>query len=87
MVFNQAKAKFEVARRNDIRHEAGLPLIDQDAELQRLERVSRVDDFEAYFQRERVRYQHLWQDKTHGFFTRMGIYSQVRTKLRSEFLQ
>jgi hypothetical protein len=72
----------EIDRRNAIRAQSGLPLLQADAEIARCRSVADKANFERYFQEHRHRFAHLWSDQTHGFLSNMGRWSAVRRELR-----
>ena len=78
-----ANATVEIESRNQLRREAGLPLLSAEAETSRMEAVRRETEFETFFDQQRTKYVHLWSG--HGWMTAMGIWSRVRRNLRAEF--
>lgn len=72
-----------IENRNRLRAMAGLPLLQEDAELKRLQAVREQAAFEEYFEQRRSQYAHLWSTGR-GFITNMGMYAVVRLKLRDE---
>ena len=74
----------DIEQRNALRAEAGLPLLDPQAEAARLANTREQAQFENYFRQNRDRYAHLWSDRNRGFWTNMGIYNAVRKELRDE---
>jgi hypothetical protein len=77
-------AQMDIEQRNTLRAEAGLPLLDVHAEVLRLQAARGQAEFEKYFQTQRHRFAHLWEDRSRGFWTKMGIWNAVRKKLRDE---
>ncbi len=74
----------DIEKRNALRAEAGLPLLDARAEAARLAKAREEAQFENYFRQNRDRYAHLWSDRNRGFWTNMAIYNAVRKELRDE---
>ena len=74
----------EIDKRNRLRVEAGLPLLDVPAEKARLKNAKEDAEFEKCFQLRRDEFQHLWSDQSRGFLTNMEIYNTVRKALREE---
>jgi hypothetical protein len=68
--------------RNTLRAEAQLPLLDVTAELARLKSARDQADFEAFFEKNRYRFAHLWEGRIG--LTRLGISNAVRKQLREE---
>ena len=73
----------EIDKRNRLRVEAGLPLLDVPAEKARLKNAKEDAEFEKFFQLRRDEFRHL-VGSSRGFLTNMGIYSTVRKALREE---
>jgi hypothetical protein len=72
----------DIESRNNLRAEAQLPLLDVTAELARLKAARDQADFEAFFEKNRYRYAHLWEG--HSGLARMAISNAVRAQLREE---
>jgi hypothetical protein len=77
----------DIEKRNRLRAEARLPLLDLPTEMARLKKIEDDAKFENYFQLRRDEVQHLWSDRSRGFLTNMGIYIAVRNELRQEMRQ
>jgi hypothetical protein len=73
-----------IEQRNQLRKQAGLPLLDIAAETARLTAAREEAEFKKYFQIRRNEFQHLWSDRSRGVLTNMGIYNTVRKALREE---
>ena len=71
--------------RNCLRKEAGLPLLDLDAEGHRLKKVQRDAAFEEYYRQNRHRFALLWADRSRGWLSNAGIWGAGRRRLRAEF--
>jgi hypothetical protein len=74
-----------IDERNRCRVEAGLPLLDEEAEAARLAAVQRDAAFEQYYRDHRSRFAHIWADTSRGWLSRAGLWAQARRQLRSEF--
>lgn len=85
-MFSERKAAAEVRRRNRLRREARLPTLLISGELRRMKSTYDEAGFEAFFEKERSRYAHLWSDRRRGWLTNMGIYQEVRRCLRRRAL-
>jgi hypothetical protein len=81
------KIRTDVVERNLIREQAGLPLLQADLETERLRQADEQAEFESYFNLNKHRFRHLWSDRSLGYLSRMGIWSSVRTKLHTEWLE
>ena len=75
----------EVDARNQIRREAGLPLLSVTAELRRSKTRQRQDDFEAFFEKERPKYKHLWSGRNLGWAGGFALWTKVRQQVRADF--
>ena len=76
--------QMNILRRNQLRAEANLPLLDVPAEIARLKKAEDHAEFERYVQLRRDEFRHFWSDRSRGFLANMGIYNAVRKKLRKE---
>jgi len=76
----------DIAKRNRLRREVSLPLLDVSSELQRLERVRDEAEFDRYFEREFYRFEDLMAGRS-GWISRMGMHSVIRQTLRKEWHQ
>jgi hypothetical protein len=76
----------DIAKRNRLRSEVSLPLLDVSTEMARLERVRDEADFDRFFQREHHRFAHLMVGRQ-GFMARMGMHAVIRQTLRKEWQQ
>ena len=76
-----------IAQRNSLRRDAGLPCLDVAAELRKLEAIRFEAAFEREFERNRPRLHHLWADKKMGGLSRMGRWNKARAELRDEMSQ
>jgi hypothetical protein len=74
-----------IEQRNDLRINAGLPLLDLQAEGARLAAVERDAAFERFFRENRYRYAALWSGSHLGWLSRAGLWLQTRRRLRLEF--
>lgn len=74
-----------IEERNRLRTDAGLPLLDEKAEANRLATVERDAAFELYFRKHRSRFAYLWTDKGLSWLSRAGLWAQARRELRAEF--
>jgi len=72
----------DIESRNNLRAEAQLPLLDVTGELARLMVARDQADFEAFFEKNRYRFAHLWEGRSG--LTRLGISNAVRKQLREE---
>jgi hypothetical protein len=77
----------DIEQENQLRAQAGLPLLDVAAEAARLKQAEDDAEFEKYFQLRRDEFRQLWSDRSRGFLTNMGIYNAVRKALRQEMRQ
>lgn len=84
-MFNYQQARAEIDERNSVRLTSKLPLLSTDVEIEKLKQADFENEFEAHFQAQRSRYEHLWTDKRQGWLNRMGIYNDVRKKLIIEY--
>jgi hypothetical protein len=71
--------------RNYLRKDAGLPLLDLNAEGARLNKVQRDAAFERYYLENRHRFAALWADRSRGWLSNAGIWAAARRRLRAEF--
>lgn len=76
--------EMDIPHRNRLKVEAGLPMLDGSAEELRLAAAKRESEFEQFFEGQRHRFAHLWDDRSRGFWTKMAIWNAVRKKLREE---
>jgi hypothetical protein len=74
----------DIAKRNRLRSEVSLPLLDVSTEMARLERVLAEAEFDRFFQREHHRFAHLMVGRQ-GFMAQMGMWSLIRKRLRDEW--
>jgi hypothetical protein len=74
-----------IDERNRLRSDAGLPLLDVEAEGARLAAVQRDTDFEQYYDQNRHRVAWQWTDRGRGWLTNAGIWAAARRQLRREF--
>ena len=74
----------DIEQENQLRAQAGLPLLDDVAVSARLNAAREKAEFEKYFQLRRVEFRHLWSDPSKDFFTNQDIYNVVRKALREE---
>jgi hypothetical protein len=74
-----------INERNQLRTEAGLPLLDAAAEDARLAAIQQDAAFERYFREHRHRFAHRWADPNQGWLSRAGLWTQARRQLRLEF--
>jgi hypothetical protein len=77
----------DIAQRNSLRRDAGLPRLDEAAELKKLESIRFEAAFEREFERNRPRMNHLWADKKMGGLSRMGLWNKARADVRNEMSQ
>lgn len=75
----------EIEARNRIRREAKLPLLSVTAELRRSKTRQRQDEFEAFFEKERSKYNHLWSGKDLGWMGGFALWTKVRQQVRADF--
>ena len=73
----------EVTKRDSIREEAKLPLLDRDRELEKLRGARLKRLFEAVFTSERARFSHNWISKK-SWFSGLSEYSRARHEVRLE---
>ena len=74
----------DIARRNSLRRDAGLPRLDVEAELKKLETIRFEAAFEREFERKRPRMNYLWADEKMGGLSRMGLWNKARAEVRNE---
>lgn len=74
----------EIAKRNSLRRDAGLPALSVSTELAKLESARAQAAFEREFELNRHRFQHLWTDKNMGWLGRMGRWNEARARFRDE---
>ena len=74
----------DIARRNSLRRDAGLPRLDVEAELKKLESIRFEAAFEREFERNRPRMNHRWADYRMGGLSRMGLWNKARAEVRDE---
>lgn len=75
----------EIEARNRLRREAKLPLLSVTAEVQHLEYVRREAEFEAFFEKERPKYNHLWSGRNLGWAGGFALWTKVRQQVRADF--
>lgn len=76
---------YEIDRRNMLRQQSALPLLEIDAEVQRRKDADHRAEFERYFEQHRHQFEHLWSvSNDRGFLANMGIWATVRQMLRDE---
>ena len=80
LAFDPADALAEIAARNRIRLEAGLPLLSEWNELQRYQRIAEEARFKEFYETEVPRYAPLW-DWTCGWMHNMRVYVEVRRRI------
>ena len=83
--FPEDEVRQEIARRNRLRSEAGMPVLSVDDELRRLKWAYEEHQFEEFFRQEAPKYQHLWCDRSRGFMGNMGIWASERNRLLREW--
>ena len=71
--------------RNELRKQASLPLLNEEIEQERQEAIEREAAFERYYQLNRHRFADLWADRSKGWLTNAGIWTDARRRLRLEF--
>jgi len=76
----------DIARRNRLRKDASLPLLDVSSEMARLKKVREEADFDRYAERESHRFTHVLAQRQ-GWIAKMGAWSLIRRKLRDEWQQ
>jgi hypothetical protein len=76
--------RMTIDERNDLRIEAGLPLLDVEIEAARLAAVEWEASFDKYCRQNRDRFT-PWIDEGQGWLSRMGRWSRARQLLRLEF--
>lgn len=76
---------FEIEARNRLRGEAKLPLLSVAAEVEHLEFVRREAEFEAFFEKERPKYNHLWSGRNLGWAGGFALWTKVRQQVRADF--
>lgn len=76
----------EIEARNRLRREAKLPLLSVAAEVQHLEFVRRDAEFEAFFEKERPKYNHRWSGHNLGWAGGFAIWTKVRQHVRAFFV-
>ncbi len=86
-MFPRPEAVEQIYRRNQLRRGAQLPLLSVEQELQRIGAAHDQTEFEALFAKERSRYAHLWSNPLRGWLANMGIYGEVRRRLREMALE
>ena len=74
----------DIAQRNSLRRDAGLPRLDEATELKKLESIRFEAAFEREFERNRPRMNHLWADYRMGGLSRMGLWNKARAEVRNE---
>jgi hypothetical protein len=74
----------DIAQRNALRRDAGLPRLNEAAELKKLESIRFEAAFEREFERKRPRVNHLWADYKMGGLSRMGLWNKARAEVRNE---
>ena len=77
-------ASMDIEQENQLRAQAGLPLLDDVTISARLNAAREEKEFEEYFRLRRDEFRHLWSDRTWGFFNNQSIYNVVRKALREE---
>lgn len=75
----------DIEARNALRREAHLPLLSIAAELRRLKTLQRQTEFEAFYEAERPKYNHLWSRPNLGWMGGHIIWKRVRAQMRAEF--
>ena len=75
----------EIDVRNQLRREAGLPLLSVTAELRRSKTHQRQEEFEAFFEKERPKYNHLWSGRNLGWAGGFALWTKVRQQVRADF--
>ena len=78
--------ELDVAQRNALRTNAGLPLLDH-REVKRLIAVRDEAAFKAVFAAQRIRFSHEWTNNNAGWLVNMGRVSLARRKVREEWLR
>ncbi len=73
-----------IEQRNRLRQEAGLPLLNVQAEGQRQKAARDQADFENYFRQRRPEFCHQWIGNGDGWLTNMGRWSLARQRVRQE---
>jgi hypothetical protein len=74
----------DIEQENQLRAQAGLPLLDDVAVSARLNAAREEEEFEEYFRLRRDEFRHLWSDRTRGYLEIQRIYNVVRKALREE---
>ena len=77
----------DIAQRNSLRRDAGLPRLDVAAELEKLESIRFEAAFEREFESNRLGINHLWADKKMGGLSRMGLWNRARAEVRHKMSQ
>lgn len=74
----------DIQQRNNLRAEADLPLLEIEAEAQKLAKAREEAAFELEWTRRRPEFAHLWEGNRDGWITGMGRYSLARQKVRRD---
>jgi hypothetical protein len=82
--FDAVDAVAEIAARNRIRLEAGLPLLSEANELQRYRRIAEEARFKKFYEIEILKYAHLW-NWTRGWMHNMRINAQIGRQIGKTF--
>lgn len=75
----------EIEARNQLRREAGLPQLAVPAELERLKTLQRGMEYEVFYEKERPKYNHLWDRPNLGWFGGHAIWTKVRRQILVDF--
>lgn len=70
--------------RNRLRAEAGLPLLNVQAEERQIVAATEQAAFEREWQRRRLEFANQWVERPGGWVTKMGLYALARQKVRRE---
>jgi hypothetical protein len=74
----------DIEQQNQLRAQAGLPLLEVAAEAARLNAARDEAEFERLWEQRRPALCHQWTGNSDGWMTNMGRWSQARQLVRSE---
>ncbi len=75
----------DIERRNRLRAQAGLPLLNVAAEAARLNAAREEAEFNRLWELRRPALCHQWTGNSDGWMTNMGRWSLARQRVRDEF--